>query len=148
MLRCLCCCCLVTKSCLTLCDPMDCCWPGSPVRGISQARILEWVALSFSRGSSWPRNWTCIGRRILYHSASRDALEVLLLGQNFFFFQFLAFDSWKQQEKQIRFACFLPRVLCSLKCQSRAPVSAQFQDSLESSCYCNHIKQIPWQTTN
>ena len=43
------CCCLVTKSCPTLCDPMDCGPPGSSVHGILQARILEWVAISFSR---------------------------------------------------------------------------------------------------
>ena len=42
------------------CDPMDCSPPGSSVRGISQARILEWVASSFSRGSSWPRDRTCV----------------------------------------------------------------------------------------
>ena len=41
-------CCLITKSCLILCDPMDCSPPGSSVRGISQARTLEWVAISFS----------------------------------------------------------------------------------------------------
>ena len=40
--------CLVAKSCLTLCDPIDCSPPGSSVHGISQARILEWVAISFS----------------------------------------------------------------------------------------------------
>ena len=44
--------CLVTKLCLTLCGPMDCSPPGSSVHGISQARILEWVAFSYSRGSS------------------------------------------------------------------------------------------------
>ena len=43
---------VVSQSCLTLCDPMDCSPPGSSVRGISQARILEYVAISFSRGSS------------------------------------------------------------------------------------------------
>ena len=43
------CCCLVTKSCLTLCDSMGCSLPGSSVHGISQAKILEWVAVSFSR---------------------------------------------------------------------------------------------------
>ena len=49
----LCCgCCLVAKSCLTLCDPMDCSPPGSSVHEISQARILECIAISFSRGSS------------------------------------------------------------------------------------------------
>ena len=54
------CCCLVTKPCLTLCDLMDCSPPGSSVYGISQARILEWVAISFSRRSSWPRDRTHI----------------------------------------------------------------------------------------
>ena len=44
------------QSCLTLCDPMDCSLPGSSVHGILQARILEWVAMSFSRGSLQPRN--------------------------------------------------------------------------------------------
>ena len=43
------CCCLVTKSCLTLCDPMDCSPPGCSILGILQARILEWVAISSSR---------------------------------------------------------------------------------------------------
>ena len=42
------CCCLIPKLCLTLCDPRDCRLPGSSVHGISQARILEWVASSFS----------------------------------------------------------------------------------------------------
>ena len=45
----------VTQSCLTLCDPVDCGPPGSSIHGILQARILEWVAISFSRGSSQPR---------------------------------------------------------------------------------------------
>ena len=47
---------LVTQSCLTLCDPMDYNPPGSSVRGILQVRTLEWVAISFSRGSSCPRD--------------------------------------------------------------------------------------------
>ena len=50
-------CCLDTKLFLTLCDPRDCSLSGSSVHGISQARILKWVAFSFSMGSSWPRNW-------------------------------------------------------------------------------------------
>ena len=49
-------CALVTQSCLTLCDPMDYSLLGSSVHGVSQARILEQVAISFSRGSSRPRN--------------------------------------------------------------------------------------------
>ena len=48
-------CCLVTKSCPTLCHPMDCSWPRSSVHGIFQARTLEWVAISLSRRSSQPR---------------------------------------------------------------------------------------------
>ena len=40
------------------CDPMDCSPPGSSVHGIFQARILEWLAISSSRRSSWPRDWT------------------------------------------------------------------------------------------
>ena len=47
----------VAQSCLTLCDPMDCSLWGSSGHEIFQARILEWVAISFSRGSSWPRDW-------------------------------------------------------------------------------------------
>ena len=50
--------CLVAQSCLTLFNPMDCSPPGSSVHGILQARILEWVAIPFSRGSSWPRDQT------------------------------------------------------------------------------------------
>ena len=46
--------------CLALCDPMDCGLPGSSIHGIFQARILEWVAIPFSRGSSWPRDRTCV----------------------------------------------------------------------------------------
>ena len=48
----------VTQSCLTLCDPMDCSPPGFSIHGIFQALVLEWVAISFSRGSSQPRDWT------------------------------------------------------------------------------------------
>ena len=49
---------LVAQSCPTLCDPMDCSTPGSSVHEIFQARILEWVAISFSRGSSQPKDRT------------------------------------------------------------------------------------------
>ena len=49
---------LVAQLCPTLCDAMDCSLPGSSVHGLLQARILEWVAISFSRGSSQPRDQT------------------------------------------------------------------------------------------
>ena len=48
------------QSCLTLCDAMNCTPPGSSVHGILQAVILEWVAMPSSRGSSWPRDQTCV----------------------------------------------------------------------------------------
>ena len=56
----------VAQSCPTLCDPVDCSPPGSSIHGILQARILEWVAISFSRGSFRPRDQTqvsCIAGR-------------------------------------------------------------------------------------
>ena len=62
-------------SCVWLCDPMDCSLPGSSVNGIFQARILEWVAISFSRKSSQPRDWTqisCIVGRCFTIWATRE----------------------------------------------------------------------------
>ena len=62
--------CARAQSCLTLCDPIGCILPESSVHGILQARILKWVAISSSRGSSQSRDRThvsCIGRQILYH---------------------------------------------------------------------------------
>ena len=67
-------CCLAAKSCPTLCDPIDCNMPGSSV----QTRILEWVAVPFSRASSQPRDWTwvfCIDcRQILHRLSHQEAL--------------------------------------------------------------------------
>ena len=60
---------------------MDCRRPGSSVHRISQARILEWVTISLSRGSSQPRDQThgfCIGRQILYGSALRQVPHILM----------------------------------------------------------------------
>ena len=51
---------LITQSCLTLCDPMDYNSPASSAHGILQARILEWLAIPFSRGSSQPRDLTWV----------------------------------------------------------------------------------------
>ena len=71
ILVCVCVCvCVCVQSCLTLCNPKDCSLPGSSVHGISQARILDWVAIPSSRTSSQPkgRTWvSCIDRRSLYH---------------------------------------------------------------------------------
>ena len=68
--------CMCAKSfqlCLTLCDTMGCSLPGSFIHGILQGRILEWVVMPFSGGSSQPTDWThvscvsCIGRWVFYH---------------------------------------------------------------------------------
>ena len=76
-------CCLVAKSCLTLYDAIDCSPPGSSVQVISQARILEWVAIFSSRGSSQHRDQThiscvyCSGRQILYPSTTWDNPDII-----------------------------------------------------------------------
>ena len=78
--------CSVAQLCLTLCDLMDCSPPGSSVHGIFQARILEWVVISYSRGSSLPKNWTRVsgisytGRWILYHCCSVAKSSLTLWG--------------------------------------------------------------------
>ena len=69
----------VTQSCPTLCDPADCSLPGSSAHGILQARTLEWVAISFSKGSSQPRDWTRvshIGGRHFNLLATREGGEI------------------------------------------------------------------------
>ena len=88
----ICCCCLVTQSCdsvnwatqSTLWNSMDCSLPGSSVHGISQTRIVGWVAISFSRGSSQTRGQICfsgIDRHVLYHWATREVTFRLGLGK-------------------------------------------------------------------
>ena len=70
---------LIAKLCPTLCNPMNCSLPGSSVCGIFQARTLEWVAISSSRGSSWPRDWTrvsCIAGRFFTVLATRKARHI------------------------------------------------------------------------
>ena len=74
------CACMHAQSRPTLCDPMDYSPPGFSVHGIFQVRIQEQVAISYSGGSCWPKDWTCIfgvsyiGRKILYHWATREVL--------------------------------------------------------------------------
>ena len=74
---------LVVQLCLTLCDPLDCSPPGFPVHEILQARILEWGAIPFPRGSSQPREWNlnllhC--RQILYHLSHQGSPLMLIDG--------------------------------------------------------------------
>ena len=65
----------VAQSCLTLCDPMNCSLPGSSVHGILQAVVLEWIAISFSRGSSQSR---AIVYRLFTVWATRESICLLL----------------------------------------------------------------------
>ena len=70
--------CAQSVSRVQLCDLMDCIPPESSVHGVLQARILEWVVISYSTRSSWPRDWThisCIGRQILYHFATSKIIK-------------------------------------------------------------------------
>ena len=102
---------------------MDYSLPGSSVHGIFQARVLEWAAISFSRESLPPRDWTqtsyvfciSIGRQVLYTGATWEAqivagtqqIQVLVLGEflEFFFFFNVLIHSWlnpEMQNQQIR----------------------------------------------
>ena len=91
-------CCLLTKSCLILCDPVDCSPPGSSVRGISQARILEWVAISFSRGSSQPREPTspALAGRFFFLPLSHWGNSAGLLGVSQIFQTLSCFHAFSQ----------------------------------------------------
>ena len=89
---------LKVKSCPTLCDPVDCSLPGSPLHGIFQAIVLEWIAISFSRGSSRPGDRTRVScivdrrftvwatravqaiREALIRETNLDGISFLLIG--------------------------------------------------------------------
>ena len=72
----------VAQSCPTLSDPMDCSLSGFPIHGIFQARVLEWIAISFSRGSSRPRGQTWVshiaGRRFTIWATSAWVTVILV----------------------------------------------------------------------
>ena len=84
------------KLCLTLCDTVGRSPPNSSVHGILQARILEWVAISFSRGSSWPRDWTQVshiaGRRFNLW-ATRETYIFQYITVLIFFFKLIIYSN-------------------------------------------------------
>ena len=106
-----------TELCLTLWDSMDCSPPESSVHGISQARIPEWVAISSSRESSWPRNRTrisCAGRLIPYHWATKKPWKLREQDSNWGLLPWLEHfclrkGTWPDQSS------------CQLSCQFRLP---------------------------
>ena len=105
--------CLVAQSCSTLCDSKDCSPPGSSVHEIFQARILEWVSISFSRGSSqaWDRTCvSCTGRQILYHWATWEVLCI----QGASAFSEVAIKAMQETKYSKHFVCLLAG--CAMAC--------------------------------
>ena len=92
------------------CDPMDFSLPGSSVHRIFQARVLEWVVISYSKGSSWPRNWThisCIGRWILYHWATWEA-QLRPSAAQFSCHSAVSDSLWPRESQHTRPPCLSP----------------------------------------
>ena len=120
---------LVAQLCLTLCDPMDCSLPGSSVYGISQARILEWVSFSFSRGSFRPRDQTqvsCSAGGFFIIRATRKAKPVIK-GQ-------IVYDLTHMKSfSSVQFSC-------SVMSDSVTPWTAARQTSLFFTIYRNLLK--------
>ena len=101
---------LVAQSCQTLCNPMNCSLPTSSVPGVSQARILEWVAMPSSRGSFAPRDQTqvsCIAGRFFTVWATRKAPIPLHTP--------LQTRGWKKEKKKKNWLCS-PQSMVSLAC--------------------------------
>ena len=101
----------VAQLCPTLCDPMDCNLPGSSVHGVFQARILEWVAISFSRGSSPPRDWNrvsrIVGRRLIVWATREVHIYIYKLftlqycrDQHNIVDQLYSNKNWKKRERE------------------------------------------------
>ena len=108
---------LVAQSCLTLCSPNDCSPPGPTVHGTSQARILEWVAIPFSMGSSWSRDQTwafCITGRFFTVWATREARSIprghLMAAQSVFWIS-LKSCAWWDFERPLLYLWSLTRHL-------------------------------------
>ena len=91
----------VTQSCPTFGDPMDCSLPDFSFHGIFQARVLEWGAISLSRGSSWPRDWTQVSHiagRCFTVWATREAqvvIKEIIIFQKNWFSRLIFWEYWK-----------------------------------------------------
>ena len=105
------------QSCTTLCNPMDCSLPGPSLHGILQARMLEWVTMPSSRGSSQLRDWTCISyiscidRQVDKHHLGSWIIVIV---------QSLSWDSlWPHGLQRARLPCpSLSFRVCSNSCQT------------------------------
>ena len=133
----------VAQSCPTLCDPVDCSLPGSSIHGIFQARVLEWVAISFSRGSSQPRDQSrvfCIaGRRFTVWATRASATSGEFRGQR----SLVAYSPWGCKEldtvEQLFFFLMWWLVLCvSLAGQHYPVISSNMTLSAAVKMFCGY----------
>ena len=108
--------CFVAQSCPTLCDPMNCGPPGSSAHGILQARVLEWVAMPSSRGSSWPRDQTlisyvsCIVRWVLYFSKIIATVYWVLIALYYLLCYLLSVNSHSMSLRKVLWPLILQKV--------------------------------------
>ena len=137
---------LVTRSCPTLCHPMDYSPPGSSVHGILQARILESVAMPFSRGSSWPRDWTRVscttGRFFTVWATTEAQLSVYTCLLFFKFFSHLCY-----YRALSRVPCALQEVLVgylSLHIIFKTMLTPAWLPPKRSSLKLSDIKGLVW----
>ena len=132
---------------MTLCDPMDYSPPGSSVHGVLQARTLEWVAISFSRGSSLPRDqaWvSCIAGRFLTTEPPGKPFRQCLAGDSYL-------GTWLQS----RLSTLRSHLLCDLGPLPRSLIFWQTLDFIEErnsnplqySCLKNSMNKGAWQAT-
>ena len=125
--------------CLTLCDPMDCSRPGSSVHGIFHARILEWVAISYSRGSSPPRDRTrvscvsCIASRFFTCWAIEEALDSILKGR----------DITLPTKVRLVKAMVFPVVIYGYESWTIKKAESWTTEAFELSCW-RRLLRVPW----
>ena len=111
-----------------LCDPMDCSPPGSSVDGISQARILEWVAMSSSRVSSRPRDWTCVS------CIASGFFTTEPPGKHRFLYLFIiCLSHWNINSRECRGYCFAH---CYSSCLEQSSVQQVLKNICCSNAFC------------
>ena len=116
----------------------DCSPPGSSVHGLSQARILEWVGISFSRGSSWSRDRTqvsCIGKWILYYWATKEAHTYIYIYIHTYSFSY-SFPLWCIKFNSVAQSCL---TLCQASLSITNSLSPPKPMSIESVMPYNHL---------
>ena len=119
-------CVLVTQACPTLCNPTDCSPPGFSAHGILQARILEWIAIPFSRGTSQPRDWalvSCLTGKFFTIWATKKAEHRRIDAFELWCWRRLLRVPWTARRsnlsilKEISPGCSLERLILKLKLQ-------------------------------